>query len=178
MWLLSLCLGLSFSGCSIHSQRNLVPPAYLEISTDSRVILTRALNVTPGEAGVYLQNGQVTSGNQLDRYHPNCRLQLRQISETVQTIEAGAFQVIKVSHIEELVAAEVIKLAAVGIFSMFGDSYMENYVTILKLRAVERSQTVKLLCQHWEDATDANHLTLKQIRDALGDIMEIQISKQ
>lgn len=59
-----------------------------------------------------------------------------------------------------------------------GDSpTAENNITEIFLHSPKQPDVLRLSCMHWEDVSDANHLTIKQIRATLGKYITLKLNK-
>ena len=171
-----ITLLLTLSACALPS---LAPPAYTQIPVASVFVLHQSLPLEPGEAGVYLQHGKVLSATLPDRYRPNCRVEINRVDESPRRIAAGEYVLSRIHTDEDFAGVAALKLAALG--GLFGDSFIQNYRTVFSLQphrlTTEGYPAQRLICQHWEDAANALHLNLAQIRQALGRVVEIQLSR-
>ena len=154
-------------GCAVSPQ---VKPAYLEVLPGSIFVITQPISIPPDEAGVYIRNGKVQSSNLISRYHPHCRLETNDVLETSQTLSAGEYRVTEVLRDEELESVGVSIFSEMSLF----DTGIDNYSTTFLLQASNDQKRLDLICQHWVDSGDAEHLTLDQIRQALGELIEIK----
>lgn len=147
------------------------------ISRGWQLVLNQDISIPGHSAGVYLQNGKLLPESEIDLYYPNCRLEVREPQEKVQTIKAGSFTVYRVNWTEEDVLLHSNLYAANGMLQISSPT-ADDYVTTLDLRSKQQPDVSRLVCKHWEDPTGfAQHLTLKQIRGALGEIFSLQPGK-
>ncbi|NNG14194.1 MAG: hypothetical protein HKM22_03455 [Gammaproteobacteria bacterium] len=58
-----------------------------------------------------------------------------------------------------------------------GGAPNENYMTVLYLHSDRQPDVFRMTCQHWEAPSDAQHLTIKQIRQALGDLFTLKLAR-
>ncbi len=143
------------------------------ISRGWQLILNQDIRIPEQSAGIYLQNGKVKSESEIDLYYPNCRLEVRDLHNKPQTIKADTFIVYRVNWIEEDVLLHSNLYAASGIIQVSSPT-ADDYITTLDIRSEQQSNVTRLICRHWEDPTGfAEHLTLRQIRSALGEIFTL-----
>lgn len=144
------------------------------ISSGWQLILNQDLNIPQQNAGVYLQNGKVKDETEVDLYYPNCRLEVRDPQDKAQTVQADSFTVYRVSWTEDDVLLHSNQYAANGIFHISSPT-ADDYATTLYLRSEQQPDVTLLTCKHWEDPTSfAQHLSLQQIRNTLGEIFTLQ----
>ncbi len=74
--LFGLISGLT--GCSFNKD---IHSAYAYPPIGSRFLLTKALDVLPGKAGLYIQNGQ-NKGGKHNRFEPFCYIRFRHVAAT------------------------------------------------------------------------------------------------
>jgi hypothetical protein len=60
---------------------------------------------------------------------------------------------------------------------MLDRSYVFNYATLMYLNSDKQKDVYRLTCQHWEDVMDDRHLTISQMRGAMGDVFTLEIKK-
>ena len=51
-----------------------------------------------------------------------------------------------------------------------------NYVTLLYLNSDKQKDVYRMSCQHWESVMDDRHLSITQMRQAMGDVFTLQLS--
>ncbi len=150
-------------------------PANTEtISTSWQLTLNQDLTIPGQSAGIYLQHGKAVTEANTDQYYPNCRLEVRYPQDKPQTITADTFSIYRVKWTEEDVLLHSNQYASNGIIQVSSPT-ADDYTTTLYLRSGKQPDVTRLICRHWEDPTGfAEHLSVKQIRSALGKIFTLQ----
>jgi hypothetical protein len=153
---------------------------YYMVPVGSRVTLNRDLVIPADKAGVFLQNGQEQPFVQLNAYHPHCKFEVKRVLDTPQTVRADEFVITKmVQSIEHSVQVPQ-RLAAMTVVANTTDGgpSVEAFVTRLNLRSERQPEVLRLSCGHWDyrGQTTAVHLSIQQIRKALGDVITLQIA--
>lgn len=166
------------------SSRSHESPAYRTVPVGTMLILKREVTIPAEKFGRFFQGGQQVMPKDVDLYHPNCKLMVERSSDTGQTVHPDTF-IIRRIQLEEYVQGMPVKLAAVGIgigigpgFGMgIGDGSLGSvpYTTVFYLYSEKQPQVKRLICSHWEEATDAEHLTASQIRKALGEYFDLAL---
>ncbi|MGD8525298.1 MAG: hypothetical protein PVJ63_03545 [Thioalkalispiraceae bacterium] len=126
------------------------------------------LTIKPNLARVHFQGGEVRNEKQIDKYYPNCSLEIKTLSSSPQTIEPDKFQIYRIKHDEE---GNGMSVFVPPIPFAQEDSYApshENWIIQFYLRSGKQPDVLRLNCQHWEDPSDARHLTNEEIRKTLG----------
>lgn len=138
----------------------------------SRLLLKQDLTIPAHSAGVLLQGGHVTSSNAVNRYHPHCRLEVLDVRETTQTVAADEFVVQRARQETPMVThpdtrqAGLRKVSTIGYF---------DFRTILDLRSPRQPRVRWLTCNQWGDPGLGQHLSVREIRQALGDIFTLSL---
>ena len=152
---------------------------YFTIPQGSHLILKQSLTIPPDTGRVYIQQGLVVSDSEKDQYYPHCWFVSWVVNEAAQQIKPDDF-IITSSRKNESYAktqqrfnlANASPVILSGIF--FGATAIE-YSTELTIHSNRQPNIRQLICSHWEDPADANHLSLTQINTVLGDIAEIRL---
>lgn len=174
---------LLLGGCVTQYQGDEKSP-YFVVPVGSTVKLNQELAIPADEVGVYFQGGKVTPKVQLDLYRPHCRLEVRERLVHAQVVKPDTFRVARATQ-ELLHSVQLpVLLAAKG--SMWAgrrglyasDSPgPELYATRLSLRSATQPHVLYLTCGHLEgEPVQARHLTIEEIRRALGHIFTLQLA--
>lgn len=176
---------------------------YSVIPAGSRLTLHRDLTIPAGRASLYIQGGAVRPYSDVNPYYPHCRLEVEQVLDTPQTVQADVFLVEKVVY-EEIpgpvsggtsVLAHLLRTAslggAVGLETsgkdlgrgarVMGGLAADDggspwtFATHFRLRSERQPGVRSLTCQHWDDPALAVHLTIRQIRDTLGSLFTLEM---
>jgi len=154
----------------------------LNITPGLKLKLNRAI-VIPGETtSLHIQDG-VTKPQQLnpvENYRPYCIIEVRNRMAATQTIKPGIFTITRVFLNEELVSLPV-KFASLTITAGYPGFYLGAggytavaYVTEIYLESSSQPDVVSLDCKQWDDPAMGAHLTLQEIKLALGELITIQ----
>ena len=171
-----ILLALSLISChmsvSVYSQPSVIP-------IGSILSLNKKLHIPPGKTGVYIQAGQVMARTALNEYLPNCRFEVNTLNNTEFTVvNEDEFEVYKVMYESELVSSNTVMYASLD-KTAYGVSAMADIrTTEFYIKSEKQPDVLRLRCGHWEDPTDAFHLTYDQVKQALGDLVTIKLAKQ
>ncbi len=138
----------------------------------SRLTLKQELTIPAHSAGVKLQGGRVVSDKDVNQYHPHCRLEVQDVRDTTQTVMADEFVVRRARQESQMVAIPGFKKAGLRKSGTMSD-YV--FLTILDLRSERQPQVRWLTCQQWADPVLGQHVTIREMRTALGEIMALQL---
>ncbi len=154
---------------------------FYAVPVGSLVVLNQDVTIAGDQVAVYVQNGQLMSDTEVNKYYPNCKFEVYKISEQPRTVLADTFEIIKVvDDIESSSLQKSTELAALDkalTFGMLDRSYVFNYATLMYLNSEKQKDVYRLTCQHWEDVMDGRHLTIRQMRVAMGDVFTLEIKK-
>jgi len=121
--------------------------------------------------------------NNLNRYYPHCKFETWQMQDSEKTVEPDTFVIHKVVRWDDY-AMQPIQMASsrvsagIGVHLNGSDPSPINTAMEMFLHSERQPDVYRLICSQWEDATEANHVTINQIRHALGDTFSLQLPKQ
>jgi hypothetical protein len=170
-------------GCVTQYQGNEASP-YFVVPAGSTLTLNRELTFAPEEVGTYFQRGQVVAKMQIDLYRPHCKLELHKRLDRMQTVKPDSFRVMhssqEILHSVQLpvvLAANAAHRTVLGGRLVSDSPSPELYATRLVLRSEGQPHVSSLTCGHLESPpVDARHLSIQQIRQALGEIISLQLA--
>ncbi|MDP1924650.1 MAG: hypothetical protein Q8K57_07700 [Thiobacillus sp.] len=178
----SIVLGLVvlLGGCAGLQSPDPASP-YYAYSPGWAVQLNQVLPIDPGAATVRLQYGRIVPRNGVQEYDPFCIMEVNTVSRQVQLLQLGRFEVVQVARsVSEITAAAspLIRpgLMKTGLGGNDTPSFL-YYVTTFRLRDAAQPDVRSLRCA-WDQMAPGNrslmrHLTLDEIRSALGDWMTL-----
>lgn len=137
----------------------------------TRVTLNRALAIRPDYASVYIQSGQVRPTNTAAEYHPHCILELRSVAPVARTVQPDTFTVTGIHRDRFVAGVAGPQLAALALDG--GDYELVMSTTTLTLHSGRQPEVSRLLCQQLDEPFWAHHVSIAEMRQALGDIMTL-----
>jgi formylmethanofuran dehydrogenase subunit A len=143
----------------------------------STLELNRPLRIPSNDASVIIRDGrpEYSYWRLGGAYYPNCDFELRTRAMVERIIQPDVFTITRVAHEIENV---MLVPSVVASHDTGNGAPHENYMTILYLHSDRQPDVFRMTCQHWEDPSDAQHLTIKQIRQALGDLFTLTLSEK
>jgi hypothetical protein len=169
---------LALSACS--SGPYPVSSPYYLIPAGSKVVLKQELTILPNAARVYIQYGRVVSPIEKNNYYAHCSFLSWQVLGSEQLIKPDTFIVIETRHLEDIVQLDTGRQLASNVlaYGVFGDSAPQAlvYSTELTIHSDTQPDIRRFICSYWENPGDAQHITVAQIQQALGNIAEIQLN--
>ena len=153
-------------------------PASRYIHAGDSVSLNQPIAVNGG-AKIYVQNGIVLPSRELNWAHPYCYFHLYRDPAVVTTpadLIADDFEIIS-----RITRYDFVSLDQPGpIFATFGVSRNESasemtIVTKLKLRSAKQPEVIALNCGIWAVPNERSHLSLQEIKGALGEIVTLNL---
>ena len=147
--------------------------SHSEIKPEDSIQLHQDLTIPGNEGRVYIQNGTVTRPSAIDYYYPHCWFISWKIMDVHQVIKKDLFIIAEVIETTELVKLNTDNISFASLSINIGSSTVE-YNTEMSLFSRLNPEIRKLICSHWEDPNDANHLSRNQIQKVLGGIASLQ----
>jgi len=167
---LPLCLLLT--ACQTTGPLDENSPFHL-LPSGSRLALKQELTIPAHSAGVLLQGGRVVRDQDINQYHPHCRLEVHDVRETTQTVTADEFVVRRARQETQTVARTGLMKAARRYAG--NDPSFFVFRTVLDLRSERQPQVRWLTCQQWGDPALGRHLSIHEIRQTLGEIFVLSL---
>jgi len=175
-----IVLIVSLSACSINDIKD-ENSVFYAVPVGSTLTLNQQVNIRGDQVAVYVQNGELMQYGEVNFYLPNCKFEIYTMSEQPRTVQADIFEIIKVEDdIESSSLQKSTRLAVLDnalAFAMLDRSYVFNYATLMYLNSEKQKDVYRITCQHWEDVMDDRHLTIKQMRQAMGDVFTLKIKE-
>ena len=169
---------MALSGCSINDTRD-ENSVFYAVPVGSVLVLNQPVDIRGDQVAVYVQNGELMQYGAVNFYLPNCKLEIYTMSEQPRTVDQDRFEIVKVvDDIESSALQKNTYLAATGDaigFAVLDMSYVFNYATLMYLRSENQQDVYRMTCQHWEDVVDDRHLSITQMRQAMGDVFTLEV---
>lgn len=161
-----LLVSLSLVACQ--SAGNVGQPDSWLPAVNSRLLLKQELTIQPGSAHVTIQSGRVVSISDRRSYYPYCELEVNSVRETPQTVSPDEF-IIRKAYVESrTVSADGFRKVTQWADVRIGARSIVIYRTVFKLGSDRQPDVRWMTCERWGDAALDTHLTLDEIRQALG----------
>ncbi len=172
-----LALAVSFlAGCHSYYQERIYGnenSPYFSVPIDSTVVLRRDLEVSSRSDRIFFQDGTIVPLREVNRYLPYCFLKLDIWKETPQRVAPDTFTVRRVyDEMRYQLAVHGIRLAQL-------DRSGTDYQVVAKVHelASERQPDVRdLVCAAWGLPQDMSRVTIKLMREQLGDYFDLQLA--
>ena len=134
------------------------------------LVLNQDLAVESGRARVFLQEGEITSTNDLQTYEPSCDFEVIEVSKpgSEQLIHSDTFKVTRVHHATNVFLQ---KFELNQDYAMDGLEYLNTtYLTEFTLRSELQPDVLRLNCKIWSIDPFQRYLSPAQISQTLGSI--------
>jgi hypothetical protein len=149
---------------------------YYVLPSDSRLLLKQELTIPAHSAGVVLQAGRVVSDKDINQYHPHCRLEVHDVRETTQAVAADEFLVRRAHQENRQVSGPgLMKADTRDLRKTRGSPSFYIFRTILALESSRQPQVRWLTCQQWGEPAFGQHVTIREIRQTLGEVILLQL---
>lgn len=154
-------------------------PDSAPLASQGRLVLNQALAIPPNAATVRLQYGRVVAYNAVQEFDPFCVFELDTVADKEQAVRPGRFDITRVGRSIETIAGlpplPYLRPVRVSMGDDHGRPSHLYYKTTFRLR--DEAQPVRALtCMSNQMAPGIpimRHLTLAEIRQALGGIMTL-----
>lgn len=171
---------------------------YDDLNINQHFVLNKALTIAPNSARSYIQNGQRLGSAGFNRSQQHCRLEVKNLSDKVQTIQPETFKITSIQIDEEMIAQKQSKQIQVAMNDyaqvqsdapsitqiMFADNTPERVESMdlvhLNLMSKNQPNVMRLTCSgslskgNPQDAPESYRPDLKQINQILGDVGHIE----
>jgi len=176
MKIIGIGLVLLLGGCAGLESPDPASP-YYAYTTGWTAQLNRPLTIDPASATVRLQFGRVVPRNGVQEYAPFCVVELNTVSDEAQTLQPGRFEVWRVTRSVSTIAAAASPFVKVGLMVDHSEPSFLYFKTEFRLRDATQPKLRSMTCM-WDQMAPGNrpwmrHLTLDEIRQALGDWMTL-----
>jgi hypothetical protein len=174
---IGIALVLLLGGCAALESPDPASP-YYAYSSGWTAQLNRPLTIMPAEATVRLQYGRIVPRNSVQEHDPFCVVELDTVRDGEQTLQPGRFEVWRVTRfIDPISVAAKSPLVKARLVLDDGDPSFLYFVTEFRLRDPAQPNLRSMRCA-WNQMAPGNrmlmrHLTLDEIRWALGDWMSL-----
>ena len=171
-WLLALLAAIMVAGCAGSGE---APPRGLDRGV---LHLRTPLEIPPGAATARLQYGRVVASNAVQEHDPFCVFELDTVSPQAQMVSPGRFRITAIGHSIETIAGMAAPRPVLLSFDDDGGPSHLYFKTLFRLR--DDAQPVRALtCMSNQMAPGIapfmRHLTLEEIRGALGDYFSLEL---
>ncbi len=154
-------------------------PRYI-VATGSKWILEKEIEIPSHSRTVYIQDGKTKTFFNIDRYQPNCYLEVKTLSDVPRRIHPDEFTVygVKLNEYYPMgpTPTRVAHLVIMAGDSEDGDAGYHTYATEMYLRSASQPDVVRLVCQIWQDPVITwEHVTVEEMQKTLGDLFTLRI---
>lgn len=143
-------------------------PLLYEVVRGRVITLNKPVTVVANQARAYLQGGVEVTAQQVDRFYPNCEVEIRTLSPTPTVVQPDSFTVTRIRNPEE--GSEGFGTSFMGAFR----SGTTKYITEMRVKSDKQPDVLQITCSHEEATSRGHHLTVKQFETAVGEFMSIR----
>jgi hypothetical protein len=150
------------------------------IPAASRLVLRQDIDVPAGRASLFIQDGRVVSYSEINLYRAHCRLEVTHVKDAAQTVAAGEFAIERVLYTDRPLpgTAAVLFASRAGGGIRVGDGVGPYvFATHMILRSARHPEVRELTCRRWDDPALGVHLTIREIRQTLGEIFTLELAR-
>lgn len=177
-----ILLGLAFllGGCA--GPREYAPDSpHYAYPADLKIDLNRPLAIPPGQASVRLQYGRAVARNGVEETEPYCIFEIDTVSDSPQAVQPDRFRITRFQRRVETFSgmpALPWHVVAIGNDDDGGPSLL-YFISEFRLHSATQPGVRSLTCQvNQAGAAIPRHLTLAEIRQALGTYFSLELPRQ
>ena len=144
------------------------------IPVGSRLILKQPLSVPADRVSVYIQRGKIVPYNGRDTYYANCEFEVNTLKPVARTVAPDEFTVSRVAQY-----IRVNRYEPGGMYAQVGrnsDVSSKLYAWMIYLRSPRQPDVLRMTCGRWDYPGAARQLTIREVRDTLGDLFILQLA--
>ena len=166
------------AGCQSYQERafpDREDSPFVYIPVNSKLVLNEAAEIPANMGRVYLQDGEFRDQKLVDLYYPNCSFESRKVLPAAQIIQPDSFIITKVYKFDDW--SKRFRTRPAALYFLSDGASPEPWSTLLYLSSEKQPDIYRMTCEHWEEPTDANHLSIRQIRKALGKKVTLHLAE-
>ncbi|MCW9046820.1 MAG: hypothetical protein OQK46_01970 [Gammaproteobacteria bacterium] len=141
----------------------------------STLTLNQNITIRANLGRTFFQNGEVIVESSLNIYYPHCSLTVNTILDKDRVISPTTFSIHKVIDDEEY-AQGYIQFASNDISVSSRGPLITGLVTYYFLSSSMEPDVRTLECIQWDSLYENRHLSIREIRRSLGDILTLKIA--
>jgi len=157
------------------------PPATRYVQPGDSVILHQDISAASG-AKIYLQGGAAIKRSEVRWAEPFCYFHLYRSPEVVDTeatLSADSFDIESIVNHIDLAGLDYPAAVFAGMAGFITqDASEQTLITRFKLHSSAQPEVIGLNCGIWAVPNERNHLSLEEVRGALGDAVTVTAAKE
>ena len=154
-------------------------PGSSYFSAGDSVVLNQEVRIGAGSR-IYIQGGEAKPRKDIHEARPYCYINLYRSSAVIETpisVAPDNFTVSKTSNYYELVQSDAMPFQ-VAARSFFQEDSEKTLITRIRISSPTQPEVVGLHCGIWAVASERNHVSLSEIKTALGDLVSLELAKE
>lgn len=177
-------LAALLSSCQTPSYRGNENSPYYVVPTGSRLTLSQALTIPPGELAVYMQNGRVLRNAEVLHDSPFCKFELYGLSGAARTVQPDEMVITRSAQARSRGVAALPAprtVAALGDFMLASNGDLpsiEAFSTQMDLRSDKQPDVFRLTCAQWGLPGEVQHVTVSDMRRTLTGLFTLRLPQQ
>lgn len=153
---------------------------YYSIPTGSTITLHAPVSIPAGTATIYTQAGEVRVYRDINRSHAHCSLEVKTlVQDSAQVIQPDVFTIHR-SYLHEYSHAPAAPFMPVRRTARDDDGggMLLQMQRVMYLRSTRQPDVFRLICQQWAFTPDYEHVTVAEVRQALGKLMTLKLANE
>ena len=164
---------MCLTACQSWHEPSVDSPFY-PIPVGSTLILKQPLPIPADQVSVYIQRGRLVSYNGRDTYYANCKFELNTLQPLARTVDPDEFIVTDVGQYIRLNFYQPGEMYAQR--GGKGDVSSKLYAWVMRLKSSRQPDVLRMTCGRWDSPGGARQLTIREIRETLGDWFSLRLS--
>lgn len=170
---------LIVAGCQQSPVRDESSPRS-RIPVDSVIVLEKPLTIPAGHARVFLQGGKVKAKSKINRYHPHCNFETRQLSDGTLTIEPDRFIVTQLVGDETEIVHQQGPLRYAALRRVGGEAFVSQTSRFIEhyLDSEKQPGVMRMTCHGgFGEPWLVKYPSVAEIRKALGEYVRLKLAR-
>lgn len=174
--LVALTLLGGLGGCAYIADTSAQYRASHDIPDTSVLEVTQPLPVAAGRRDVYVQDGQVRSFGQIDRFYPHCEIVLTHLRDAPRELPAGEYRIFNARPYIDPYAQHDHRrwLAGLGVGADPAPS-PQLYATRMQLQGPPDSDVKEMICGALFDPAEGRYPSIREINAVLGGLAHVRV---
>lgn len=164
---------LALSACATQTEKDQDSNTY-SVPVGSTLTLKQGITIPANLARRFFQYGQAMKESDTNPYYPHCSILMNTLTDHQRTIKPTVFEIYKVLDGEEVAQQHI--LYAQNFLASSGGPLIIGYTSYYYLRSADNPDVRSLECIQWDTPVTAEYLSINEIKNALGNYFDLQIS--
>jgi hypothetical protein len=178
--LLPLLTLITLTGCAALTPEPSPQSPYYPPPVGSLLVLQRQLEIPADRVSIHIQDGQLRDYGALNRYRGYCKLEMWSRVDAPRTLAPDTFRITRVARESRAVGLESpLRVASrLAGFDPNDGPIAHVMSTEMYLNSERQPDVYRMTCSHWGEAVFPAHLSIEQMRTALGGMFRLKLPEE